>query len=88
MIQYESQGPGAHCPTGLSLEPVTTIGSIFTREVSESLESISAELTLPCWVEGIHHHLDMQSIAHLNLHQEETRTPQGVHCPEACLLQV
>ena len=27
----------------------------------------------------------MRSIAHMNLHQEETRTPQGVHCPEACL---
>jgi len=26
VIQYESQGPGAHCPAGLSLEPVTTSG--------------------------------------------------------------
>jgi len=22
----------------------------------------------------------------MSLHQEETRTPQGLHCPEACLL--
>ena len=45
----------------------------------------SAEDTLPCWAEGLHHHPEMRSIAHMSLHQEETRTPQGVHCPETCL---
>jgi len=33
------------------------------------------------------HHLSCHSTAHMNLHQEEKRTPQGVHCPEACLIQ-
>jgi len=33
------------------------------------------------------HHLSCHSTAHVNLHQEEKRTPQGVHCPEACLIQ-
>ena len=29
MIQYEDQGPGAQCPTGGSLEPVTTVSCVF-----------------------------------------------------------
>lgn len=88
MIQYESQGPGAHCPAGCSLEPVTTnsftLCQCFERFVSET---ISIESMLPCCAEGISLHHEMQSIARMSLHQEETRTPQGVHCPEACLHQ-
>lgn len=88
MIQYESQGPGARCPAGRSLEPVTinsfTPCQCFERFVSET---ISIESMLPCCAEGISLHHEMQSIARMSLHQEETRTPQGVHCPEACLHQ-
>jgi hypothetical protein len=88
VIQYESQGPGAHCPAGCSLEPATTnsftLCQCFERFVSET---ISIESMLPCCVEGISLDDEIQSIARMNLHQEETRTPQGVRCPEACLHQ-
>jgi len=53
----------------------------------ERERATSAEGALPCREEGVPHHLSCQSVAHVSLHQEETRTPRGVHCPKACLLQ-
>ena len=31
MIQYEDKGPGAHCPTGLSLKPVTAMVGLIKK---------------------------------------------------------
>lgn len=71
MMQYESQGLGAQCPAGLSLEPVTTkwclLSSWMMPEHCNPRSPPVLRVALPCWAKGLHHHLDMQSIAHLSL---------------------
>lgn len=56
------------------------------RNSHNTVQTISTQGVLPCWVEGTLHHHDMgNSMAHRGLHQEETTTPQGVHSPQGLL---
>jgi len=92
VIQYEDQGSGTLQPTSLSLEPVTTIGSVCQHQghrvqVQSDIRILRPPVWRPhCLAERRTYTTIMkcQSIAHMSLHQEETITPRGLHCPEAC----
>jgi hypothetical protein len=89
VIQYEAQGPETRSARGPFIGasdvppwarwriPSGARGPV----PSFRAETTSAETALPCWAEGLRHRLSCRSIAHMSLHQEETRTPRGEHCP-------
>lgn len=70
MIQYGDLGPGAQCPTGSSLEPVTTkvreteTGCLQHHIASFEKPSVRRLHCLAGW-RALHHHLSCQSIAHM-----------------------